>query len=138
MEVVLVVRASRSLTGYPAERGSGGALLGETPNGLGATAILPKIPTLRQQKNIGPRPTLRRIQISGYSNSTNAVSFSSACTTKRFPSPRCASAIQIVRRLESIAETQPRLQPEALSLSAMISQYFTRGRILPFLLSTRQ
>jgi hypothetical protein len=30
-------------------------------------------------------------------NSTNAVSFSSACTTKRFPSPRCASAIQIVR-----------------------------------------
>jgi hypothetical protein len=30
-------------------------------------------------------------------NSTNAVSFSSACTTKRFPSPRCALAIQIVR-----------------------------------------
>src|SRR4029077_8140009 len=31
------------------------------------------------------------------SSSRNAVSFSSACTTKRFPSPRCASAIQIVR-----------------------------------------
>jgi hypothetical protein len=31
------------------------------------------------------------------SSSINAVSFSSACTTKRFPSSRCASAIQIVR-----------------------------------------
>jgi TIR domain len=31
------------------------------------------------------------------SSSTNAVSFSSARTTKRFPSSRCASAIQIVR-----------------------------------------
>jgi hypothetical protein len=28
-------------------------------------------------------------------------------TTKRFPSSRCASTIQIVRPLESIAETQP-------------------------------
>jgi len=27
-----------------------------------------------------------------------------------FPSPRCASAIQIVRLLESIVETQPQLQ----------------------------
>ena len=35
------------------------------------------------------------------SNSRNAVSFSSACTTKRFPSSRCASAIQIGRPLES-------------------------------------
>src|SRR4026208_798294 len=33
-----------------------------------------------------------------------AVNFSSACTTKRFPSPRCASATKIVRPLESIAE----------------------------------
>ena len=40
------------------------------------------------------------------SSSKNAVNFSSACTTKRFPSSRCASAIQIVRPLESIAETQ--------------------------------
>jgi hypothetical protein len=32
---------------------------------------------------------------------TNAVNFSSARTTKRFPSPRCASAIQIVRPLQS-------------------------------------
>jgi len=37
-----------------------------------------------------------------------------------------ASANQIFRPLESIAETQPQLQPAALSLSAMISQYFTR------------
>ena len=35
---------------------------------------------------------------------------SSARTTKRFPSSRCASAIQIVRPLESIAETQPQLR----------------------------
>jgi len=30
------------------------------------------------------------------------------------PSSRCASAIQIVRPLESIAETQPKLQPASL------------------------
>jgi hypothetical protein len=34
-----------------------------------------------------------------------------------------------VRPLESIAETQPQLQPALLSLSVMISHYFTR-RIL--------
>jgi hypothetical protein len=39
--------------------------------------------------------------------------------------PRCASAIQLVRPLQSKAETQPQLQPDLLSLSAMISQYFT-------------
>jgi hypothetical protein len=49
---------------------------------------------------------------------TNAVNFSSARTTKRFPSSRCASAIQNVRALESIAETQPQLQPALLRLSA--------------------
>ena len=38
------------------------------------------------------------------------------------PSPRCASAIQVVRPLESIAETQPKLQPALLRLSAMISR----------------
>ena len=48
------------------------------------------------------------------------VSSSSACTTKRFPSSRCASAIQIVRPLESIAETQPQLQPALLRLSAAL------------------
>ena len=37
-----------------------------------------------------------------------------------------ASAIQVVRPLESIAETQPQLHPALLRLSAMISQYFTR------------
>src|SRR6476659_1654829 len=38
------------------------------------------------------------------SSSTKAVSFSSARTMKRFPSP-CASAIQIVRPIESMADT---------------------------------
>jgi hypothetical protein len=41
-----------------------------------------------------------------FPSSTNAVSFSSARTTNRFPSSRCASAIQIVRLAESIAKTQ--------------------------------
>src|SRR4029077_978478 len=45
------------------------------------------------------------------SSSRNAVNFSSACTTNRFSSPRCASTIQIVRPLESIGETHPQLQP---------------------------
>jgi hypothetical protein len=53
------------------------------------------------------------------SSSRNAANFSSARTTKRFLS-RCASAIQIVRPLESIADTQPQLQPALLRLSAMI------------------
>jgi hypothetical protein len=35
---------------------------------------------------------------------------SSPRTMKRFPSPRCASGIQIVRPLESIAEKQPKLR----------------------------
>jgi hypothetical protein len=48
-------------------------------------------------------------------SSTNAVSFSSARTMKRFPS-RCASAIQIVRPPEAIAETQPQLQPPLLRI----------------------
>jgi hypothetical protein len=38
--------------------------------------------------------------------------FSSARTIKRFPSSRCASAIQIVRPVELIVETQPQLQPQ--------------------------
>src|ERR1043166_8562529 len=37
----------------------------------------------------------------------------------------CASTIQIVCPLESIAETQPQLHPALLRLLAMISQYFT-------------
>jgi len=41
----------------------------------------------------------------------NAVTFSSARTTNRFPSSRWASAIQIVLPLESTPETQPQLQP---------------------------
>ena len=57
-----------------------------------------------------------------YIGSRNAINFSSARTTRRFPLSRCASAIQIVRPSESIAETQSQLQPALLRLSAMISQ----------------
>ena len=42
----------------------------------------------------------------------------------RFPSSRCASAIQIVRPLDSIAETQPQLHSVLLRLSAITSQFF--------------
>ena len=41
------------------------------------------------------------------------------------------TAIQIVRPLESIAETQPQLQPALLRLSAMISQYRFTHSIVP-------
>ena len=43
----------------------------------------------------------------------------------RGSSPQCASAMKIVRPLESIADTHSQLQPALLRLSAMISQYFT-------------
>jgi len=58
------------------------------------------------------------------SSSTNAVNFSSAGTTKRFPSSRCALTIHLVSPLEPIAETQPKLQPALLRLSVTLSQYF--------------
>ena len=45
-----------------------------------------------------------------------SLSFSSACIIKRFPSSRCASAIQIVRPLESIAERHERLRSRAAYL----------------------
>jgi hypothetical protein len=61
------------------------------------------------------------------SSSRNAVNCSSAGTTNRFPS-RCASAMQIVRPSESMAEIQPKLHPALLRLSAMISQHFTNTR----------
>ena len=41
------------------------------------------------------------------SNSRNAVNLSSARTMNRFPSSRCVWAIQIMRRSESKADTQP-------------------------------
>jgi len=74
------------------------------------------------RKRIDSRVTL--------SNSRNAVSFSSACTTNRFPSPRCASAIQIMCPSVSIAETQPKLQPALLRLSEISYQYFTLRDVL--------
>src|SRR5438034_1027701 len=67
------------------------------------------------------------------SNSRNAVSISSACTTKRFPSSRCASAIQIVRPLESIAERQPQLQP-ASGIVDHLRRRFARFKLCAHLL----
>jgi hypothetical protein len=60
------------------------------------------------------------------SSSRNPVSFSSARIMNRSRSLRYASTIQIVRPLESIAATQPKLQPAGLRLSAMISEYVIR------------
>ena len=62
------------------------------------------------------------------SSSTNAVSFSSARTMKRFPLSRCASAIQIVRPSRSRAEAQPKLNPALIILLAIVFQYFTPAR----------
>jgi hypothetical protein len=53
------------------------------------------------------------------SSSTNAVNFSSARTTKRFPS-RCASTVNIVCPLEFTPDTQPQLRPALLRLSAVL------------------
>ena len=62
-------------------------------------------------------------------SSTNAVSFSSARTMKRLPSLPCASTIQIVRPSQSTAETQPKLHPAFLRLSAMTFQYYTANDV---------
>jgi hypothetical protein len=85
-----------------------------------------------RRRDYGQRCSLNRWIQTALSNSKNAVSFSSACTTNRFPSPRCASAIQIVRLLESMADTKPQLHPGLLRLSAMISQLFNPGFELLF------
>src|SRR5207249_10321447 len=45
--------------------------------------------------------------------------FHQPAQTKRIPSPRCASAIQIVRPRESTADTQPQLQLAFLRLPAI-------------------
>jgi hypothetical protein len=67
------------------------------------------------------------------SSSRNAVSFSSARTTNRFPSSRCASAIQIVRPLESTAETQPQLQLALLEIvGLLIADHYLRCRFARF------
>src|SRR5437762_11188752 len=64
------------------------------------TPSLPKIVRVCQDNS----PRLRIAD----SSSRNAVSFSSARTTKRFPSPRCASAIQIMRPSEARLRRNPR------------------------------
>jgi hypothetical protein len=84
------------------EEPSGGRVLRLIQIRLTASS-LSKIPTVCQVNS--PQPRIAD------SSSTKAVSFSSACTTKRFSLSRCASAIQIVRPLESIVATQPQLQP---------------------------
>jgi hypothetical protein len=60
-----------------------------------ATLSLAKITTARQANS-------PQAQIAD-SSSANAVSFSSARTTKRFPSSRCASATKLARPLESLS-----------------------------------
>jgi len=47
--------------------------------------------------------------------------------TKRCPSPRCASAIQIVRSSQSKADMQPNSHPALPRLSAIISQQLHRA-----------
>jgi len=51
----------------------------------------------------------------------------------RLKSPRCASATKTVCPLELIVATHPQLKPARLSLSAIISQYFT-NQFYPWLI----
>src|SRR6266498_70219 len=82
-------------------------------------------PTSRHSTVDGLTITARRVAAS---SSTNAVNLSSACTTKRFPSSRCASATNVVRPLESIAETRRRLQPTAeIAVGASQRDYSSRN-----------
>src|SRR4029453_5522945 len=59
-----------------------------------------------------------------FSSSRNAVSFSSELTINLFPLSRRASAVKSTRPVESIWDEYPHDQPDVLSLSAIISQYF--------------
>jgi hypothetical protein len=66
--------------------------------------------------------TLRTVLARGHFKFKKHCQLFVAASDKLLPLSPCASAIQIVRPLESIAETQLQLQLEALRLSAMISQ----------------
>jgi len=136
--------------GYPAERGSGGALLGETPNRLSASATLADGDRKCQSYFASRRFPLRRRHLpfsqaqfsSGLyatkltansciarCSSKNAVSFSSARTMKRPAISRSAATTQNCRPSSFVLEIQPQLHPALLRLSAMISQYFTDSPI---------
>src|SRR5947208_13654233 len=97
---------------------------------LVASAVSSRKPKTLPESN-APHMSINPLPESPIRDSINAVNFSSACTAKRFPS-RCASAMKIVRPLESTAEPQPKLQPALLRLSAIISQYFTRLHLYLF------
>jgi len=106
-------------------RGSG---RGEEPSGgnvlrliqIRRSSVWRKLRQLVKQKMASPN---RRFKFQ------KSRQLSSARTTKRFPSSRCASATKIVRRLESTVATQPQLQPALLRYSAMISQYFNSSDV---------
>ena len=72
-------------------------------NGIALTVLISQLPKLFgfSVNGVGPLRDLGRITegiLGGQANWTSfAVSFSSARTTKRFPSSRCASAIQILQ-----------------------------------------
>ena len=84
-----------------AEQGfNGQAGRGEEPSGANVLRLIRIRLTAPSLDKITPRlvKTIRSGLRTADSSSINAVSFSSARTTKRFPSSRYASAIQIVRR----------------------------------------
>jgi hypothetical protein len=71
---------------------------GEESSGRKASCPDPGFQTTPSVEKISPARQDNLLQARvATSSSTNAVSLSSACTTKRFPSSRCASTIQIVR-----------------------------------------
>ena len=62
----------------------------------GKCSLVPFVPFISGCARLGP-------ESKNDSASINAISFSSVCTMKRLPLSRCASTIQIVRPLKSIA-----------------------------------
>src|SRR5262249_8146779 len=110
-----------------ADLNEGKKLSGEAPSpGFRSWFLyfLPKIPPAWQANSV-QMPTVA-------SNSRNGGSFSSAGATNRLPSPRWASAIQIVRPSESKADTQPQLHPafsDYLRLADRIFHTRRSGRV---------
>ena len=96
--------------------------------------VLENLPALSRNQWLAHSHSSSRLAAS---TSTKAVNFSSARAQPNVPLLRCASAIQIVRPLESMAETQPQLHPALLRLSAIISQLrFTPDNYASFALHT--
>ena len=127
--MIFLVLADPTHTNYSRWRVTGGGIQCEVLSAHPTGAVVRAMGDMRGRTldvwfNKDPSPWIKFR--SADSSSTNAVNFSSARTTKRFPSLRCPSATKIIRPRKSTADIEPQLQPALLRLPA-ISQYFTHG-----------